>query len=322
MYKKVVLRVKAEATFPWNGWEFLPASLVWFKGHWKRTRSQTESATPGWPLWSFFWPDQAFKVSPLSWKLSWKLVDNIGKKELSYVFSTNNLGQIHSSSGPHSPSSSLPVSSSAVPCKFSSHRSKQTNVFRWDSVITAGSAANRCLTRKSRVTSPSKHPPPETFPVKTPPFIISLISNFGALAVQLFHDIDFALAAVPVPKTVLMRWCLCCWSLGPNFTIHYVWPWLKAFTGSLSLAFSCHTFFLEALENFPDPGKDGGNRRHSLTRCIRLGQIGNATVNVPTLPLHTSRLPLVLAEEAAQRRGRVCARARACVCVCVRERDG
>lgn len=47
-----------------------------------------------------------------------------------------------------------------------------------------------------------------------------------------------------------------CWSLGQSFMIHYVWPWLKAFTGSLSLAFSCQIYFLKVLQNLIDSGQE------------------------------------------------------------------
>lgn len=51
----------------------------------------------------------------------------------------------------------------------------------------------------------SEHSESVMVSLKMLPFIISLSSNFCALAVQLFHDIDFALAAVPVFKTIFMR---------------------------------------------------------------------------------------------------------------------
>lgn len=50
-----------------------------------------------------------------------------------------------------------------------------------------------------------------------------------------------------------------CRPLGQNFTIHYVWPWLKAFTGSLSLTFSCQMYFLKVLQNFIESGQESKN---------------------------------------------------------------
>lgn len=57
-----------------------------------------------------------------------------------------------------------------------------------------------------------------------------------------------------------------CRPLGQNFTIHYVWPWLKAFTGSLSLTFSCQMYYLKVLQNFIESGQESknGNRNRPL----------------------------------------------------------
>lgn len=64
-----------------------------------------------------------------------------------------------------------------------------------------------------------------------------------------------------------------CRPLGQNFTIHYVWPWLKAFTGSLSLTFSCQMYYLKVLQNFIESGQESknGNRNRPLQSATHIG---------------------------------------------------
>lgn len=112
-----------------------------------------------------------------------------------------------------------------------------------------------------------------------------------------------------------------CWPLGQDFTIHYVWPWLKDFTGSLSPTFSCQTWFLKVLQNFIDSGQEsktgkwnrplqsvtlhwfwwdqGGfcGKMQELQLCHHFSAHHRIVPRVgpqPARPLLTSRLPLVL----------------------------
>lgn len=111
-----------------------------------------------------------------------------------------------------------------------------------------------------------------------------------------------------------------CRPLGQNFTIHYVWPWLKAFTGSLSLTFSCQMYFLKVLQNFIESGQESKNgkwnrplqsvtlhrfwwdqggfcgKMQQLQLCHHFGARHKIVPRVDPRPalLQTSGLPLVL----------------------------